>query len=481
MGKDESYPEGEGLTSEEKRQLEACLASIPREELCRLLVSLAKEDASLKNLLFSRYAPFDETQRKRLEKELTAIRRGYSWGNREKFADFLFAVEAFLYDRVRPLIGKGLLEPSLDLIDQALEEVENWLPGEDYQYRQDWEEWLWDLETVCFELWQQILERTSGKERRRMFERFQENRKKNRSYSQQCRENFYRNEFQEPWMLQEKLRLLDREIEEGQKSASAEEGKVLERLALMEGLNAPKKEIRQYRERYRFLPSIREQMVQEYENAGAYEKAVWLLREAKESEQTSLGERENCSRKLLELYRKTERQEEYKEELLYQIFQFCQRDLELVHCFKEICGSREWEIRREELLKAPSLYLQHDTLLAEEGMYRRLMDEIKERGSVYLLDQHEKELGERFPEEVRDSYIEYVKRRSCRPDTRKGYKNLAFYLKKIARYPQGKEAALEIASSWMEEYRNRPAMMEELEQAGFGRERKTGRILPFPT
>ena len=30
MGKDESYPEGEGLTSEEKRQLEACLASIPR-------------------------------------------------------------------------------------------------------------------------------------------------------------------------------------------------------------------------------------------------------------------------------------------------------------------------------------------------------------------------------------------------------------------------------------------------------------------
>ena len=159
--------------------------------------------------------------------------------------------------------------------------MENWLPGEDYQYRQDWEEWLWDLETVCFELWQQILERTSGKERRRMFERFQENRKKNRSYSQQCRENFYRNEFQEPWMLQEKLRLLDREIEEGQKSASAEEGKVLERLALMEGLNAPKKEIRQYRERYRFLPSIREQMVQEYENAGAYEKAVWLLREAK--------------------------------------------------------------------------------------------------------------------------------------------------------------------------------------------------------
>ena len=41
------------------------------------------------------------------------------------------------------------------------------------------------------------------------------------------------------------------------------------------------------------------------------------------------------------------------------------------------------------------------------------------------------------------------------------------YLKKIAKYPGGRELAGKIAAGWKLKYRRRPAMMDELMKAGF--------------
>mgnify|MGYP001857221970 FL=1 len=63
---------------------------------------------------------------------------------------------------------------------------------------------------------------------------------------------------------------------------------------------------------------------------------------------------------------------------------------------------------------------------------------------VYSLDRYEKVLKEKFPEPVRDIYISYPHFESERADNRSRYRELMKYLKKIQRYPGGKERRLRL-------------------------------------
>lgn len=72
-----------------------------------------------------------------------------------------------------------------------------------------------------------------------------------------------------------------------------------------------------------------------------------------------------------------------------------------------------------------------------------------------------------LPNEVRDMYVQYVKKESTRTSDRKSYKYLISYLKKITKYPDGKKIARDIAECWKQDYKRRPAMMDELRKAGF--------------
>ena len=87
--------------------------------------------------------------------------------------------------------------------------------------------------------------------------------------------------------------------------------------------------------------------------------------------------------------------------------------------------------------------------LLESG-YKNVMflEEIASGGSVYDFDQYEAVLKKRFPEQVRNLYIAYVKNQAEQVSDRKSYKSLVSYLKKINKYPGGKEMTHEIASEW---------------------------------
>ena len=97
----------------------------------------------------------------------------------------------------------------------------------------------------------------------------------------------------------------------------------------------------------------------------------------------------------------------------------------------------------------------------------RLLQEIQKNQSVHVLDQYEKVLKKYLPNEIRDMYVQYVKKESTRTSDRKSYKYLISYLKKITKYPDGKKIARDIAECWKQDYKRRPAMMDELRKAGF--------------
>ena len=239
------------------------------------------------------------------------------------------------------------------------------------------------------------------------------------------------------------------------------------RICLMEELNYSKQEIRAYRQKYRNFSEIREMEVQEYLSGGKYEEAIAVLKESKILDADKAGLVAEYSQQLIEIYEKRSMQKEYAQELQYQVFECTQRDLKYVVKLKKLCSETEWEEQREKFLQGKTSYWIRYEFLVEEELFERLLQEIQKNQSVHALDQYEKVLKKHLPDEVRDMYVQYVKKESTRTADRKAYKYLMSYLKKITKYPDGKKIARDIAEFWKKEYKRRPAMMDELRKAGF--------------
>ena len=100
-------------------------------------------------------------------------------------------------------------------------------------------------------------------------------------------------------------------------------------------------------------------------------------------------------------------------------------------------------------------------------MYESMLECIRKETFIYNLDKYEKVLKEKFPEQVRDIYISYIHSQAQSAGNRNKYRDLMKYLKKIRRYPGGKEKAEEIAKNWRAMYYRRTDMMDEMKKAGF--------------
>ena len=85
-------------------------------------------------------------------------------------------------------------------------------------------------------------------------------------------------------------------------------------------------------------------------------------------------------------------------------------------------------------------------------MYESMLESIRKESFSDNLDKYEKVLKEKFPEQVLDIYISYLHHEAERAGNRKRYRELMKYLKKIRRYPRGKEKASEIAKNWRAVY-----------------------------
>ena len=164
-------------------------------------------------------------------------------------------------------------------------------------------------------------------------------------------------------------------------------------------------------------------------------------------------------------------QKEYKEELLLYVFSYMHTDITYALELKAICSEEEWVEQRTQLLEklkgSPCAY----QLMETEGLYEEMLQgisrEVYDSGWISRMDEYEKTLKAKFPEKVRDIYVSYVRQTAGRTSSRNQYRSLMDYLRKIKKYPDGKETAVEIAKEWRAMYSRRSAMMDELRKAGF--------------
>lgn len=458
----------------QKKELKDIIVKIPVEDLREMIFSQASADEAFRNKIMTKYAPITPYQMVRLKKQVNDI--GYRYSDRSGFVDYFHAsgytdaLNAFLDDNIPLLLEKNCRMEAFDLVNCVFYEVGN-------RDMDDSDGGTSYVATNCYDYWKEILQECGEEEKEKMFQWFQAHQDNYViDYMEDYISDFLLDEFHDEKMLREKLRMLDEKIHKVSKenysgdSYSSYYGmvnNVSARIHLMKELNYSKEEILEYRKQYRNFSEIRKMEIEEYLSEKKYEEAIAVLKESKTLDREKAGLVSEYSQQLIYIYEKRNMEKEYAEELRYHVFECMQRNLEYIRKFKKLCSKTEWEAQRERFLQNKTSARIRYEFLVEEGLFERLLMEIQENGSVHTLDQYEKVLKKHFPNEVRDAYIQYVKKEAVSTSDRKAYKYLMSYLKKIAKYPDGKNLAREIAECWKRDYKRRPAMMEELRKAGF--------------
>ena len=457
-----------------KQELKETIDIIPIEDLKNMLLEISYEDVNLQNIILTKYAPITPRQMVRLKKQVDDI--GYKYSGRDGFVDYYHASEyideiyKMLNDNVSLLIERGYRIEAFELVNCVFYEVGN----------RDIDDSDGGTEIIareCYEYWKNILEVCNEQEKNELFRWFEEH-KENYviDYMQDYINDFLMYEFNDEELLLEKMRMLDeiisKKIDDNNagylySSYYGMVSTIMERIKIMEQLNYSQKDILEYRNQYRKFYEIRQLEIKEYIKKHDYDNAISVLKESKEIDKDRIKLVTEYSEQLIRIYKKLDNQDDYKEELIFYVFNCENYDISYVMELKKVCNNDEWNNYREQFLNSDNSYVLKLELLNKERLYDRLFEEIKEKNSIYTLDKYERNLKKYLPEEVRDVYINYVNEEMCNACSRNRYKDLIKYLKKISRYPEGQRLAQEISDLWKREYKKRSAMIDELNRAGF--------------
>lgn len=459
---------------DQKKELQEIIVGIPIDELQEIVFSQAASDDFLYNRIMTKYAPITPRHMIRLKKQVNDI--GYHYSDRGGFVDYYHATDYtdalnnLLDENIPLLLEKNCRMEAFELVNCVFYEIGN-------RDMDDSDGGTSFVANNCYEYWQTILYECNDEEKEKMFQWFRHHQENYViDYMEEYISDFLLNEFHDEGILWEKLHMLDEKIAKFQKenysgdSYSAYYGMVnniTARIHLMEELNYSKQEIREYRQKYRNFSEIRSMEIQEYLSDRKYEEAIAVLKESKILDADKAGLVAEYSQQLIQIYEKRNMHKEYEQELQYQVFECMQDNLEYIVKLKKLYSEAEWDKQRERFLQGKTSSRIRYEFLVEEQLFERLLQEIRKNQSVYALDQYEKVLKKHLPNEVRNMYVQYVKKESTRTADRKAYKYLMSYLKKITKYPDGKKIARDIADCWKQDYKRRPAMMDELRKAGF--------------
>ncbi len=458
----------------EKQMLKEVILSLSENEVRDTLLEIAVSNAQIKNYIMIKYTGgITEKQMRCLKREIESIADAHldchGFVNEEQAGDYAETIIEFLHDNVRGMMEQGFTAEAFELINAVLLQTEKLA----IDHSSGDIMWIGD---VCYEYWEDILEQCGKEEKKKMFDWFSDMYAAGEmSNETECHFlDILMNAFGDEDQLRQTLAILDEKIEQAQGQSDCRgsccddctfETKILRRLDIMGDLLYTELERLEYRRRYWNFASVRRGQMEVYQRNGRIEEEIELLEESKKLDEKLPGLVEEYSRKLIELYHDMGKMNEYKKELIFYIFNCKPRQLDYVDKLKEMCSKEEWEDYREKILASESGEAIRHELMNKESLHERLLEEILKEGDAYQLDKYEEVFKDRFPEQMRDGYIQYVERQVEHTANRVRYMELIRYLKKIENYPDGEEKAKEIVAEWKEKYRRRFALMGELRKA----------------
>lgn len=191
-------------------------------------------------------------------------------------------------------------------------------------------------------------------------------------------------------------------------------------------------------------------------------KAIALVREKRG--RANHGE---YTKPLLRLLERAGKQDGYETELRHLVLKLKCHETEYLSRLKEITPQEQWQTVFKTLLadaKYPSGRME---LYHFEGMLTELFEELCQNPSFSSFTSYEAELRDWNPQRTLTYYVEILKREMDTATQRKDYRHIIRHLEKMKDYPDGANAARNLADYWYGYHKNRPAMKDELLKAGY--------------
>ena len=432
---------------------QTALSQMGENQLRGLIHSIAAEDGTLQDRIVRIVSgPGDDPARwqNELEQIISDHTDYHGWLDYDQAYDCMVEVSDYLEECLPPLLMNGQIVDAAKLVMTVYGTA--W--GQDMD---DSDGGLTVVSEVCRETLVKILSLADAQQERMIFEllhEFMED--SNWNYGSDDLEQVIFSLDWSPELQQRNMDYLDENLDPW---------RMCQRAELMERLGASKAEIIAWWE-------------QNWENEGAYypllhfyeeenlPKAIELVRENRKRESTSWNV-VNYTKTLLGLLERAGEQAEYETELRYLVLELKCRETEFVFRLKAITPPENWVAVFQKLLADAKRPVDRMQLYHLNGMYSELFTELTRYPYVGMFQNYEEDLRKWDLERTLKLYAEILKREMDRACDRKQYRHVAAHLDKLKVYPNGQEEANSLAAYWYVYHKNRPAMKDELKEAGY--------------
>jgi hypothetical protein len=326
------------------------------------------------------------------------------------------------------------------------------------------------LAEYCFELWTRIVGQSDFETKKACFNWFVEHLDGSVvDYMTDYLENMLMSSFEEPFFIQEKLKLTDQKVsasEEADDDAWYKQHRAgnwaQQHMALMETMHCSASEIKTYAKAHWQLPSVREFYVDLCMKDGNDDEAIRVLKESYQLDADYRGLMIKYSIKIKALYRMTQNHEAYKAQLWQLVLKDEPGECVYFKELKTLYDSETWPEIRERIFKELPKYAKIEHLYVEEKLFDRLLERVLQTEGLYLLNEYEASLVALYPGEILEKYALEVKKMAVHTGGRKHYQSIVRVLRHMGKIKGGNEVVRKIVESWRFAYANRPAMMDEL-------------------
>ena len=328
---------------------------------------------------------------------------------------------------------------------------------------------LSELMSAVWVCWEDMLSLADDMQKNKMFVWFYEKaRSRSKDFFDECSEDFFFKHFDDDEFLNKKLEMIDDELKSSPDSddhfeSYAERSLVMRRIYLMEELHMKGSEIMTFCKIHENIPHVRKYMTDYYISHNMEDEAITLLTRSIELDSKYIGLVNEYRNKLKDIYKRRGDTEAYKLQLTELVQSRC--DIDDYRELKAQYSEEEWHSVREMIISEVNYYKRAE-IYAEEGLYDRLMDYAEKSFDLSPLRQYEKLLVKFSPERVLKVYEAHLRKAACHASGRSYYADWANTIKHMQSIKGGKAIAEKIAADWREQYKNRPAMMQEMDRAG---------------
>lgn len=311
---------------------------------------------------------------------------------------------------------------------------------------------------ACQQAMAQILQHTDAQQERKIFyllHEFLES--SNWSWGSDDLEEWILTIDWSPELQQKNLQWLDDNLDSWKMPARA---------ALMKRLGATTEEVIAWWEQYRKDDSAYRPLLALYEEYDLF-KAVELVLEKRNQDRNTGWQTADYTKTLIRLYEKAGDQVRYEKELRYLVLELGCRETKYMTQLKHCTPPEEWSGMFAAMLADAAQPGDRMHLYHFEGMVDLLFKELTAYPYFGHFHCYEEPLRAWDPERTLKLYVESLKREMDRVCDRKEYRRVAGYLHELEAYPSGAEEARKLAAYWHIYHKNRPAMKDELQKAGF--------------